>query len=234
MATQFRKSLQLLSSAVAFFFMVSAQAAPIDMSIVSGSAWRSTDVATAGWTTIGFDDSAWAQARAPYPNGTTTPQDIADGPSAAQLMWHFPGTDTPTGMNGPNEAWFRYSFDLALTPDALPLIAQALIIADDDFELYVNGVLYSFAGPTALDANKRPNGQPLPLLVDFGHLLQNGANVLAIHAADGALGNPSDRLNEYVYFEGSITSIPEPGSAALLLFGMLIMTGLAGRSRLKR
>lgn len=234
MSKRFRNYLHLLTAAMTFACALHAQAAPVDISIVSGSAWRSTDAAPSGWAGTTFDDSAWSQAFAPYPNALTTPDDIAGEPSAAALMWHWPSANAPDGASGPNEAWFRYTFELALTPGALPLAAQALIIADDEFELFINGQLYDFGRSTALDDNMRSNGQPLPLLVDFASLLRNGTNVLAIHAADNSLANPADRLYEYVYFEGSIATIPEPGSIALLLLALLAMTAPATRAFKRR
>lgn len=231
MNKRFRDGLQWLTAVLACVCLA-APAAAVDIPIVSGSAWRSTNAAPPpDWTGTGFDDSAWRQAYAPYPNDITTPDDIAGEPSAAQLMWDWPGPGLPTGTDGPNQAWFRYSFNLALTPSSLPLLAQALLIADDEFELYINGHLYNFGGSTALDNNKRPNGQPRPLFADFTSLLQNGINVLAIHAADNALGDPADRFNEYVYFEGRIVTVPEPGSALLILLALLLMAAWAARVR---
>lgn len=231
MSKRFRDTLQLLTAAITFFCMVYAQAAPIHMPIVSDSSWRSSSSAPAGWEAPGFDDSGWSQAYAPYPNSVTTPADIAGGPSAAELMWHWTGTAAPDGRSGPNQAWFRYTFDLNITPSSLPLLARALIIADDEFEFFVNGTLYDFGKSTALDDNMRGNGQPNPLLADFSDLLVDGTNVLAIHAADGSLANPGNRAFEYVYFEGRIETIPEPGSVALLLSGFLLMAASAKRLR---
>ena len=160
-----------------------------------------------------------------------TPADIAGGPTAAQLMWDWPNSGVPNGENGPNEVWFRYTFNLALTPDALPVLAQALVIADDEFELFVNGTKYDFGHSTALVDNMRSNGQPNPLLADFTSLLRNGTNVLAIHAADGSLAAPHDELYEYVFFDGRIVTVPEPGSMVLWLSGVVLMTGVLGQRR---
>jgi hypothetical protein len=231
MTKRFRNRMQQLAAAAAFLCVTHAQAAPINLPIVSDSTWRSTSVAPGDWTAINFDDSAWNHAYAPYPNGVTTPADIAGGPTAAQLMWDWPGPGAPDGQNGPDEAWFRYTFDLALTPDALPVLGQALVIADDEFEMFVNGIRYDFGRSTALSDNKRANGQPNPLLADFTSLLRNGTNVLAIHAADGSLAAPHDELYEYVFFDGRIRTVPEPGSVLLLLSGCVLMTGALGRRR---
>lgn len=234
MNKRFRNGLQHLTAAMLFVCLAhvpAAHAAPVNISIVSGIEWRSAESVPADWASTTFDDSGWRQAYAPYPNDVTTPADIAGGPSAATLMWHWPRPDQPSGSNGPTQAWFRYTFNLALTPDALPLIAQALVIADDEFELFVNGMLYDFGRSSALDDNMRGNGQPLPLLADFTGMLRNGSNVLAIHAADNALDNPGDREYEYVYFEGMVRTVPEPGSAALMALGMLGLMGAAARAR---
>jgi len=231
MIKRFSNRVQHLAATIAFLSMAHAHAAPVNLPIVSDSTWRSASAAPSDWTAIHFDDSAWRHAYAPYPNDRTTPADIAGGPTAAQLMWDWPGPGAPDGTSGPNEAWFRYTFSLALTPDALPLLAQALIIADDEFEFFVNGTQYNFGRSTALDDNMRVNGQPNPLLADFSSLLRNGTNVLAIHAADGALAHPRDRFNEYVFFDGRIVTVPEPGSVALVLFGCLLMVVSTGRMR---
>lgn len=229
MTKRFRNRVQQLAATFAFLCMAQAQAVPVNLPIVSDSTWRSTSAAPVDWTAVNFDDSAWDHAYAPYPNAVTTPADIAGGATDAQLMWDWPGPGLPDGTNGPNEAWFRYTFNLALTPDALPLLAQALIIADDEFEFFVNGTKYDFGRSTALDDNLRGNGQPNPLLADFTSLLRNGTNVLAIHAADGSLADPRDRLNEYVFFDGRIVTVPEPGTAALTLLGVLLMAASLGR-----
>lgn len=231
MNSRVRNFMQRLASVAAFFYMAHAQAAPINMSIVSDSTWRSSSSAPAGWADPAFDDSTWRHAYAPYPNSITTPADIAGQPSAAELMWDWNKEGQPNGRTGPNEAWFRYTFDLQLSSSSLPLLAQALIIADDEFEFFVNGKKYDFGQSTALSDHLRSNGQPDPLLADFSALLRNGKNVLAIHAADGSLAAPRDRFFEYVYFEGRIVTVPEPGSMALVLLGFLGMSIAAGQLR---
>lgn len=234
MTKRFRNCVQQLAATAAFLCVTHAQAAPINLPIVSDSTWRSTSTTPGDWTAIDFDDSGWRHAYAPYPNDVTTPADIAGGPTAAQLMWDWPNSGVPNGENGPNEAWFRYTFNLALTPDALPVLAQALVIADDEFELFVNGTKYDFGHSTALADNMRSNGQPNPLLADFTSLLRNGTNVLAIHAADGSLAAPHDELYEYVFFDGRIVTVPEPGSMVLWLSGVVLMTGVLGQRRRRR
>lgn len=209
-----------------------AQADPVNLSIVSGSGWRSADAVPADWASRTFDDSAWSQAFAPYPNPITAPSDIVGGATAAQLMWHWTQASMPTGSNGPTQAWFRFSFNLNLEPDSLPILGQAILIADDDFEFFVNGQKYDFGVPTDLDHNFRTNGQPRPLLADFTSLLVNGQNVLAIHAADGQLLAPSDRGFEYAFFDGTVATVgvvPEPSQIAMLLGGLFAVLYMSGR-----
>lgn len=158
---------------------------PVHLDIVSGTAWRAVGTAPpSNWTSPDFNDSGWSRAYAPFPNPGTTPALIANGPTKAQLMWFWDKPTLPTATSGPDNAWFRYTFMLELSPSQLPIIAQALIIADDDFELFVNGRRYPFVGPTVLSANRRANNQPRPLLADFTNMLRNGKNVLAIHATN--------------------------------------------------
>lgn len=228
-----------LAGFVAGLANASAQAEPVNMTIVSGSSWRSADAVPTDWASRTFDDSAWSAAYAPYPNPVTRPSDIAAG-TAAELMWHWTSPSAPTGSNGPLSAWFRYSFNLNLAPDSLPLIGQALIIADDNFEFFVNGQRYEFGVPTELALNQRSNGQPRPLLADFTSMLVNGTNVLAIHAADGgSLSAPTEKVYEYVYFDGGVRTvgvIPEPSQMAMLLAGLvgLLWTSARGKARTAR
>lgn len=220
--------------AVAFALLAglggSLHAAPINLSILSGSNWLSTTSPGAGdaWTTAAFDDSSWISAFAPYPNSITTPNDIVPGTSA-QLMWYWNKPTPPTGGSGPNEAFFRFNFNLPVTA-SLPLLAQAMVIADDVFEMYVNGTLVKIED---LDGNQGPGGKPIPVFIDFTSNLQVGDNVIAIRAFDGSLvGGPSNRGLEWLFFDGVIASVsvPEP-STPLLLGAALVGLAFARRKR---
>ena len=199
-----------------------AFSAPINLHIVSDSSWQSTNTFANGWETINFDDAAWQSARSPYPK-PIPPTDIIAGTSAS-FIWYDP-SGTSDGTSGSNEAFFRYTFFLNMQADSLPLIAQALVQVDDDYDLFVNGTLKlqnhdgGFAGVVDF--------------MDFTSLLQNGKNVIAIQAKDGGWPNAYDRLYEDLLFDGSVktASIPEPGSLMLLISGVI---GLVVRRVYKR
>ncbi len=200
-----------------------AQAAPLDVHIVSGANWRSTDVApSSGWNDSGFNDSTWRFARAPYPN-PSTPATILGGPTSAQFIWDDAPPLSADGGGGPDEVWLRYTFTLAFAPDSLPYLGQGLIAVDDDFELFVNGtsVLLNADGGFATNV----------YAVDFTSRLRAGENVIAIHGRDGSWFNPSDRSYQWALFDGVIRTVPEP--ASLVLFGAGLL-GLVAARRARR
>jgi len=196
-------------------------ATPIDMSIQSGSGWVTTTTpgSGSGWTDTGYDDSAWINAYAPYPN-IYTPGAITLVGTSAEYMWHWDSTSIPNGTTGPYDAYFRYDFNLSLSMDSLPLVGQGFVAADDNFDFYVNGNLVLSSNPSINDINPAH-------FVDFSSFLQNGDNVLALVAQDtvGAY--------EWAFFDGIIrtTNVPEPGSLAL--FGLGVLGMFANRKKRK-
>jgi hypothetical protein len=198
--------------------VLSAQAAPIDRHIVSDGTWRSSATAPVGWQATGFDDSSWAFARAPYPS-PSTPAAVLGAPTTANFIWHDPNA-TSNGTQGPNEAFFRYSFSLAITPSSLPLLGQALISVDDDYTFWVNG--------TKVFENHDGGFADKVDFVDFTSQLVNGTNTLAIQARDGSWDFPYDRLYERVLVDARVKTVPEP--LTLAVFG----TGLLGLAACRR
>lgn len=208
---RFNSSFVLLVVAGVFSLIIArpAHTAPIDLSIISGTNWLSSDTFQDRWQTVGFDDTRWESARSPYPNPTDETTLIPD--TKAEFMWYDPYR-TSDGTTGSNEAFFRFSFNLTLD-DSLPLVAQAFVNADDDYEFYVNGDLVAF--------NKDGGYADVVDFVDFRSSLINGTNVFAIHAVDGGWYNPRDRLYERVLFDGVITTVSEPATLLLMLSGLL-------------
>lgn len=173
-----------------------------------------------GWETIGFNDSGWSAARGSYPS-PTSPTTLIPG-TTAQHIWHDPSA-TSNGKSGPNEAFFRYTFDLNIQRDSFPLIGQSLVSVDDDYDLFVNGNL--------VYENHDGGNADVVDFVDFTSSLRNGENVIAIRAVDGGWDDVRDRLYERVLFDGSVTGVAAvPIPSALLLF----VSGLAGLSTVRK
>jgi len=112
----------------------------------------------------------------------------------------------------------------------LPLTAIAKITADDRFDIFLNG---DFLKASTLDFNK-DGIRPLPKTIDFVDKLVFGENVIAIRGRDGRPGSnldPGDpfsagfRVNQFVFFDGYISSAPEPGTILVLGSGMLGLVG---------
>jgi len=196
-------------------------AAPIDLHVVSNSNWKSSNILQTGWNNISFNDSAWVNARSNYP--TTVPPDNRIPGTSAEFIWYDPN-NLSDGTTGPIEVWLRYSFDLNIQLDSLPLLGQALVSVDDDYEFFVNGTR------VILNDDETAGGPGTPTLstyqfVDFTNELVNGTNVFAIHAADGYLYSPYDRSYENVLVDGRIittsAAVPEPSSLFLVSAGLL-------------
>ncbi len=211
-----------LASAIFSLMPCTLWADPIDIRIFSNSSWRSSDSYQSDWEKSGFDDSAWSQARAPYPTPGWQPTDLIPG-THAQTMWHDP-QGTSTGTTGVTEAFFRTTFNLDIASDSLPLSGGAIVFVDDDFDFYVNGTL------AYRDHTPGGGGADVRHYVDFTPLLHSGENTFAIHAWDGEWGNPYDRVYEMVLVDAFVRSqsVPEPSALALLGLGM---AGIAGVRR---
>lgn len=147
------------------------------LTIISDGTWKSFDSLVPGWTELAFDDSGWRNAYENY--------HPSDNP---QLIWDWPYSGQPTGLNGPVHAWFRKTFTL----NGNIVSGSATLIVDDDFDFYVNGNL------VAANWDRTASGV---WVYDITTYLQEGENIIAIHAAD------SYGAHEYVNFETIIETI---------------------------
>ena len=149
-----------------------------------------------------------------------------------------------TGVDGPTEAFFALGF--SIEPGAPVASGTLNIIADDYFELFVNG---NFVADGLLDVLQYSG----PVAVDFTHLLHEGQNVLAVRAMDGYQKNPSsscagyflgpytevsshlgpfcqgNRLNEGLEITGLVTGVPEPSVLPLMGLGLAALALLRRR-----
>jgi hypothetical protein len=155
--------------------------------ILSDNTWKSWSGSVmelpADWANIGFDDSGWRNAYAPYPYLEGYPPDNPDTGipgTEAVFMWDYPDYPPiiPNGQDGPDEAWFRKTFNLPCDPSCV-VNATVIIAADDDFDFYVNGKLVYhnddctvWTGPFTIEPD------------DIIRELREGENVFAIYAND--------------------------------------------------
>lgn len=162
------------------------------------------------------------------------------------MMWHCPSGGC-SGSPRTNLVYFSTVF--TLNSDFKVSGGRLDIIADDYFELYLNGILISSG---LLEANMDSSGQPVPLSIDLARYKDDfygGDNLLAIKAMDGNLRAPGDsctgstvqtqagpfcqreRGYEYVYVAGSVETIPEPPVGSLTAFSIAALAAVRQRRR---
>lgn len=220
------------------FGAAQANAGIVTYDISGGSQWRTTEDGALGnlWAIGAFQPTDGVAAWAPYGNSATTTL------NENRMMWNC-GADGslcpgggPGGL-GPTEVFFGYS---VFIQPGTTFSGAAAIIADDFFDLVINGIEVAAA---TLDGHKDASGQPVPLLLDLTPFLREGNNVIALRAMDGYLESPADcsargagfqsvtsnlgdfckgdRQYEYMFISGSITVVPEPGALSLVGLGLL-------------
>lgn len=114
-----------------------------------------------GWNSnLNFDDSDSAGWAVPVVQQTGNPTDFGN------RVWSFPGS---TG--GSNEVYLRKKIRLLAQPD----LAFVKVVADDDSQVYVNGV------QVVTDTNCS-NGDVF--IVNIANLLHAGENLIAVNALD--------------------------------------------------
>ena len=220
-----------------------AMAFPVEARFITGAnqGWKSFGNAGGApppvdWSSNSFDDSSWANARAPYPNPNLAESLIPPPPCSpdcyflgAQFMWHDP-LGTSDGTNGVTDAYFRRHFLIQqVTPGDLPIKATMRIAGDDDFEVFINGQLV-FANHDQGFAGQVFTFDFTPFVI--ASALEISENVVAIHAVDGGWGNPRNRGWESVLMEATVQSVPEPSSALLFAVSLAALGAtLRGSSR---
>lgn len=190
---------------VVFFaslFVSALTVSPADAALIveSDATWTGTTTAPpANWNTIGFDDSGWTNASIVY-------SIFYDG--------NFKNGIWPGGLaGGPSDAWLRKSFVLA----GILVAPQLDVFLDDDGEFCINGHEI-FVDHSGLANNAIINFDPSPYLVV-------GTNLFATHVSDTAGGfhYATVRLDAA---GTTISPVPEPGSMAMLAFGLASIGGL--------
>lgn len=148
------------------------------INIISDDTWKSYDSLQPGWETPDFDDSNWRNTYAPYQLASLTDQPAHWIPGTnAEYMWDYPAADIPSGMDGPDEAWFRKHFNISVDPSNI-INATAFVVADDDFDFYVNGTKVHEDWDGVIDFDN------VPYVIDIKPYLVQGENVLAMYAKD--------------------------------------------------
>jgi hypothetical protein len=139
-----------------------AQASPIFSHIISDATVKYSETLVQDWETVAFDDSTWLNAVAPS-GGLCDPSIPSRIPDSEAL---------PVWSQTPQEFQTIYARKTFIA--ALPISATIQTMVDDDFDLYVNGVL----------VRSDWDGEASYFIDDISDLVQNGINVIAIKASD--------------------------------------------------
>ena len=124
--------------------------------------WRCSATAAPGWNRPEFNDSPWKPAA---PDAAPA---IALGEAGAFQCFSLPGGAIPEYSS----AYFR----LSLAVDGLPQEARLTVLADDGYELYVNGKLMAI--------ERRVDRAYWPATVAIGQVLRPGHNVIAVRVTN--------------------------------------------------
>jgi len=164
------------------------------LKVLSDDSWKSIDQEYEDWETPGFDDSGWNAAVSPYPNRKPAHHWFRMPGTNAQYMWDFPpGSGEMNGRNGPEDAWFRKTFELPAEKSEVTSAAVTMAV-DDVFDFYVNGKL--------VFSNWDNAGHSGPVTFNILDYLQEGTNLMAIYASDAYRGY------EWALFEATIEWVP--------------------------
>jgi hypothetical protein len=124
--------------------------------------WRCSATAASGWNRPEFDDARWK------PAARDAAPAIAVREAGTFACFALPGGTIPEYSS----AYFR----LPLALDGLPRRGALTILADDGYELYVNGKLMAI--------ERRVDRAYRPVIVDIGQALRPGHNVIAVRVTN--------------------------------------------------
>ena len=178
------------------------------VNVQTDATWKVlTSVPPAGWNTnAGFDDSAWANAAiqtgGPFPLGT----------HSTQRIWN-----TPTSVGASADVYFRKTFATA----AAATSAIMDIAADDDIDLWVNGVQVINNSDCLASNILNTNVQPQIVI---------GTNLIASHNHDCGGGQTFGLYMDVV----TPAAVPVMGPTGLLLVscGLVLAAAYAIRRRM--
>jgi len=199
--------------------------------------WKTMDL---GW------DTTHSFLSYEYSSGTRTPANLtyntAINDTTAVFMWDDDLTQNnqENGTTGSIDAYFRYDLDISgefshANRDNLKMAIA--ISADDDFELFVNGIPilkdddFNFntgedLGPDHIHTFNYRKGK-LQDRIPASGLFENDIVNIAIHATDGSLTDPIDYFQKRLLVDikiGPHALIPEPSTLFLLLLGLVSLS----------
>lgn len=140
---------------------------PLTGTIMTDTGWKSAAASATGWSDTTYNDLGWTAAAA-----TESCLDLTSawvGTTGGSLIWLPTATDTAEG-------YFRKSFYLL----DKPTIATAVIVAFNDYELYVNGALVGSNADGMADYPAE--------VYDIAPLLTTEVNTVAIKVTGGEAG----------------------------------------------
>ena len=197
---------------------------PLTLDVVSDATWNvkvfnygmsPTQNYLDTWYLPDFNDSHWVKAYAPFPEPVTW-NDL-ETKAAFIWYWQFPQWQ-PVNFSGPEEAWFRKTFEIPGDPSQFK-IQESAIASGGWVDFYINGTQILKQSDTITGGK--------PLQIDMGPYLVKGKNVIAIysHADDTVdLERGIAQPHKGVWFNltletASQTKADSPVKEALLVVG---------------